>query len=168
MKISKGLALFLILFLTVGCNSLKQENTNNNTTPTIESNSNVESNNNSPEQQPDQRVGSFVSGEHETKGSVSLVSEEGQNFIELDSDFQTSELGPDLVVILHREADVIGSTNPPAYPLKEGDYVVIAPLSQYSGAQRYQIPDNINLADYKSVGIWCRKFNATFGAAVLQ
>jgi hypothetical protein len=77
-------------------------------------------------------------------------------------------LGPDLVVILHRSEDVIGSTTPPAYPINEGDYVVLAPLQQFKGAQSYPIPDTINLADYRSVGIWCRKFNATFGAAALR
>lgn len=168
MKLSNGLALFLILFLAVGCKSLKQETANTNTTSTVESSSHVKSDSNSLGQEPELKVGSFVSGEHETQGSVRLVSEKGQTFIELDSDFKTSELGPDLVVILHRSPDVIGSTNPPAYPLKEGDYVVVAPLSEYSGAQRYLIPNSLNLADYKSVGIWCRKFNATFGAAVLQ
>ncbi|MDY6898910.1 MAG: DM13 domain-containing protein, partial [Cyanobacteriota bacterium] len=30
------------------------------------------------------------------------------------------------------------------------------------------IPENVNLADYKSVGIWCEEFNATFGYASLQ
>ena len=27
---------------------------------------------------------------------------------------------------------------------------------------------NVNIEDYKSVAIWCEKFNATFGAARLQ
>ncbi|HYX14670.1 MAG TPA: DM13 domain-containing protein, partial [Nostoc sp.] len=42
------------------------------------------------------------------------------------------------------------------------------PLKKYSGAQTYSIPQSINLADYKSAAIWCRKFNATFGAANLN
>ena len=169
MKLPNRLALLLILFLAVGCNSLPPETPNENTTPSIDSNSNVKSPPNNLEQKPAiKKVGSFVSGEHATQGSVRLVSEKGQTFIKLDSNFKTSELGPDLVVILHRSPDVIGSTNPPAYPIKEGDYVVVAPLRQFRGTQRYLIPDSINLAEYKSVGIWCRKFNAIFGAAVLQ
>jgi hypothetical protein len=82
--------------------------------------------------------------------------------------FKTSTSGPDLVVILHRSADVIGSTPPPAFPIKEGDYTLLAPLKSYTGAQSYPIPDDLNLADFKSAAIWCRRFNATFGAARLN
>lgn len=115
-----------------------------------------------------ERSGTFVSGEHSTQGTVRLVAQNGQALIELGEDFETSELGPDLVVILHRSADVIGSTYPPAYPINEGDYVILAPLQRFRGAQSYVIPDTINLADYQSAGIWCRKFNAMFGAAALR
>jgi hypothetical protein len=115
-----------------------------------------------------EKSGTFVAGEHPTEGTVRLVTRSGQTLIELGQDFETSDMGPDLVVILHRSDDVIGSTQPPAYALNEGDYVVIAPLQQFKGTQSYPIPDNINLADYQSAGIWCRKFNATFGAAVLR
>ncbi len=111
--------------------------------------------------------GTFVSGEHETKGKVNIISKNGKSILELDKSFKTSDMGPDLVVILHRSDNVIASTNPPAYPLKKGDYVVLAPLKKFSGAQSYEIPNKINLADYKSAAIWCRKFNATFGAAKL-
>lgn len=37
-----------------------------------------------------------------------------------------------------------------------------------SGAQRYALADNVNLADFRSVAVWCRKFNATFGYAPLS
>ncbi|MBW4513015.1 MAG: DM13 domain-containing protein [Scytonematopsis contorta HA4267-MV1] len=111
--------------------------------------------------------GTFVSGEHKTEGKVNIISKKGKSFLELDKSFKTSNMGPDLVVILHRSDNVIASTNPPAYPLKKGDYVVLAPLKKFSGNQSYEIPNNINLANYKSAAIWCRKFNATFGAAKL-
>ncbi len=115
-----------------------------------------------------QKSGTFVSGEQTTEGTVSIATKDSKSFLELGESFKTSESGPDLVVILHRSDNVIGSTNPPAYSLKDGDYIIIAPLKKYSGAQTYSIPNNINLADYKSAAIWCRKFNATFGAAKLS
>ncbi|MFS0517043.1 DM13 domain-containing protein [Nostoc sp. UIC 10607] len=113
------------------------------------------------------KSGTFISGEHTTQGTVSITTKDGKSFLELEQSFKTSESGPDLVVTLHRSDNVIGSTKPPSYPLKNGDYIILAPLKKYSGAQTYSIPSNINLADYKSVAIWCRKFNATFGAANL-
>ena len=80
--------------------------------------------------------GTFVSGEHATQGGVRIFTENGNRYLELDSTFQTSTSGPDLYVILHRSEDVISSTNPPAYPLQEQDYVVVDRLQAYSGAQR--------------------------------
>ena len=112
--------------------------------------------------------GTFVDGEHPTSGTVRIIEKDGKHILELDSAFKTSTTGPDLVVILHRLPDVIGSTKPPAYPINEDDYVILAPLQKYSGAQSYEIPKNINLKEFQSAAIWCRKFNATFGAAKLQ
>ncbi len=114
------------------------------------------------------KSGTFIAGEHPTTGTVQILNQNGQQSLVLGTDFKTSELGPDLVVILHRNADVLGSTLPPSYPLVEGSYVVLAPLRQFQGTQRYAIPANVNLSDYASVAIWCRKFNATFGTAPLR
>ncbi|MEH2188807.1 MAG: DM13 domain-containing protein [Nostoc sp.] len=114
------------------------------------------------------KSGTFVSGEQKTQGKVSITTKDGKSFLELDESFKTSESGPDLVVILHRSDNVINSTKPPSYSLKSGDYFILAPLQKYRGAQTYSIPQSINLADYKSIAIWCRKFNATFGAASLS
>lgn len=114
------------------------------------------------------RSGNFVTGEHPTQGTAQIVTQKNQRRLELNAAFSTSTSGPDLFVILHRSADVIGSTTPPDFPIKEGDYVSLAPLQSYSGAQSYAIPDNLNLADFKSAAIWCRQFNATFGAALLK
>ncbi|MEB3356249.1 MAG: DM13 domain-containing protein [Synechococcales bacterium] len=111
-------------------------------------------------------MGSFVSGEHPTQGTASVIEENGQRFVELGEDFNTDE-GPDLYVILHRSNDVIGTTEAPAHSIQEGDYVTLAPLESVSGTQRYEIPADVNIADYQSVAIWCQQFNATFGAAAL-
>ena len=114
------------------------------------------------------KSGTFVAGEHPTTGTASVVNKNGKSFLELDRSFKTSNMGPDLVVILHRSDNVIASTKPPAYPLRQGEYVILAPLKKFSGTQSYAIPNNINLTDYKSAAIWCRKFNATFGAATFK
>jgi hypothetical protein len=113
------------------------------------------------------KSGSFKSGEHATQGKARIIMQNGKPFLELDQGFKTSSAGPDLVVALHRSGNVLGSTTPPAYPLKNGEYVVLAPLRKFNGAQRYAIPANLNLANFRSAVIWCRQFNATFGAATL-
>ncbi len=111
------------------------------------------------------KSGTFVGAEHPTRGGASIITKNGRSFLQLDSAFKTSSQGPDLVVALHRSGDVLGMSKAPNYPLKGGSYVVLAPLKKYNGAQTYAIPANINLANYRSAVIWCRKFNATFGVA---
>jgi len=120
-----------------------------------------------PKQSTVVKSGRFKSGEHSTQGIVRIVMQSGKTFLELDQGFKTSSAGSDLVVALHRSGNVLGSTTPPAYPLKKGEYVVLAPLQKFNGAQRYAIPANLNLANFQSAVIWCRQFNATFGAATL-
>ncbi|MBD2000074.1 DM13 domain-containing protein [Leptolyngbya sp. FACHB-541] len=114
------------------------------------------------------KSGTFVPGEAPTEGMVQIVTENGERYLELDESFKTSDQGPDLFVILHRSDDVLATTEPPAYPLQEGDYVILAPLEEFTGAQRYLIPEEVNLDDYKSAAIWCRQFNATFGVAKFE
>ncbi|MTJ49566.1 DM13 domain-containing protein [Dolichospermum sp. UHCC 0259] len=172
MKLSHLLTLSLSSFVIFSCvqeGSNNQSNANPLASNTSIRNSSIQTDSLAQsEKSQDAKVissGAFVSGEHTTQGAVSIMTKNGKSFLELNQSFKTSKSGPDLVVILHRSNDVINSTKPPAYPLKRGDYFVLAPLKKYSGSQVYSIPDTIKLTDYKSVGIWCRKFNATFGAA---
>jgi hypothetical protein len=113
------------------------------------------------------KSGQFVRGEQATRGGASIITKNGRSFLQLDSAFKTSSQGPDLVVVLHRSRNILGTTQAPNYALKGGDYIVLSRLKKYSGAQTYAIPANINFANYRSAAIWCRKFNATFGVATL-
>jgi hypothetical protein len=105
------------------------------------------------------RSGSFVNTEqdHPTTGTVRIITENGKRYLDLDEAFSTAT-GPDVFIILHRRDRV-------PVNISEQDYVNLAPLKSFKGAQRYAIPDNLNLDDYQSVAIWCRKFNVTFGYA---
>ncbi|MCC5639998.1 DM13 domain-containing protein [Nostoc sp. CHAB 5844] len=107
------------------------------------------------------KSGNFVKGEHITKGSARIITENGQNFLELDQNFKTDS-GPELHVILHRQA------KPQIYGITEKDYVSLGRLQKTSGSQRYAIPDNVKIADFASAAIWCRPFNATFGYAAFS
>ena len=103
--------------------------------------------------------GDFVDVEHPTQGQASIIKEGNNRYLELNSDFQ-SDRGPDLKVILHRAETV-------DLKLEEGDYISLGALQEFSGNQRYAIPDDIDLSEYNSVAIWCEQFNATFGYAPL-
>lgn len=105
--------------------------------------------------------GRFVTVEqnHPINGQVRIVRENGKLYLELSPQFSTIS-GPDLQIILHRDDKI---------PVKvsEKDYITLAKLKNFQGQQRYEIPEDINLDDFQSVGIWCRKFNVTFGAAAI-
>jgi hypothetical protein len=107
------------------------------------------------------RSGTFVAGEKPTTGTARIVTENGHRYLELDEAFSTSDQGPDLHVLLDTPE------KPPQTYKNFGSYVNLGRLQKFSGVQRYPIPDAINPASFKSVVIWCRMANATFGYATL-
>ncbi|BAT54684.1 hypothetical protein NOS3756_36560 [Nostoc sp. NIES-3756] len=145
MKYKHLIIIGCIAVLTIGCTNQNQTTTQTSTTTTVTS--------------TDFKQGTFQSAAHPTKGQVTLVQEAGKNYLEFNQDFKT-DLGPDLQVILTR-------SEKPTSGIKNGSYIRIARLQKISGSQRYALPDNVNLQEFKSVAIWCRLFNATFGYAVL-
>ncbi|YAF94427.1 MAG: DM13 domain-containing protein [Nodularia sp. CChRGM 3473] len=149
MKFQQLVILAIIAIITIGCTTEVTSNQPNTPTPVATT---VAS--------PVAKSGNFQAAEHPTQGKVNVITEQGKRYLEFDQNFKTDQ-GPDLFVILHR------SDAPPVSGIKEKDYVNIAPLQKVTGTQRYALPDNVNLADFKSVAIWCRQFNATFGYAVL-
>lgn len=113
------------------------------------------------------KTGNFQAGEYSTSGVVTIIEADGKKYIEISEDFKT-DTGPDLFVILHKQADLIQNTEAPTHSIQEGDYLNIAPLQKVAGKQQYEIPADLNLDEYNTVAIWCRKFNTTFGAATLN
>ena len=157
----------LMALVIVGCSNASNQAAEN-ASPSSTSTSASQSVSRTSEAETIVKSGTLEAGEHDTQGIVQIVTQAGRSFLKLDQSFKTSDQGPDLVVILHRSPNILSSTKPPSYSLKAGDYVVLAPLQKFSGGQQYAIPDSINLANYQSAAIWCRKFNATFGAAKLS
>lgn len=101
-------------------------------------------------------TGSFVAVSSDTVGGVSIVEENGKQYLEFDQTFSTDD-GPDLFVLLHKEA------TPQSYSPEQ--FVNLGDLQSIEGSQRYEIPENISVDDFKSAVIWCRQFNVTFGFA---
>ena len=104
--------------------------------------------------------GQFVTVKKQSTGSAQIISKDGKRYLELSTDFSTGK-GPDVKVVLSRQAQVPDS-------IDEGSYVTLAPLQQFQGKQLYEIPSDIDLADFKSVALWCKQFNVTFGYAPLS
>jgi hypothetical protein len=106
-------------------------------------------------------TGTFVGAEKPTTGIARIVREGNKQYLELDKAFSTSNQGPDLHVLLDE------SSNPPKTYKDKSGITNLGKLRSYTGAQRYSIPSSVNLSTVKSVVIWCRMANATFGYAPL-
>ena len=112
--------------------------------------------------------GTFRPAETPVRGGFRIRQEDKKSILELTSDFKTNDLAPDLKIAFGSSRTPLATSTPPAYPLAEGTYTVLAPLQSTSGAQAYVIPRSIDLARQGSVLIWCEKFNATMAWAPLN
>jgi hypothetical protein len=105
--------------------------------------------------------GPFQSLEHETSGVASIVEVgDGTRYLRIE-DLDTSS-GPDLRVYLS-QAPADGSED-----ALDDAFVDLGGLKGNQGNQNYEIPADVDLKDFASVSIWCRRFSAGFGVAPLQ
>jgi hypothetical protein len=105
--------------------------------------------------------GNFASRNRYTvTGSASVYElEDGTRTLRLEP-FESTN-GPDLFVYL-AAADHAADD-----PALDADYVDLGQLRGNIGSQNYAIPADIDLANYDTVVIWCRRFSSSFGAADL-
>jgi hypothetical protein len=103
--------------------------------------------------------GEFISRDHETLGTASIVElEDGTRILQLEG-FRTSN-GPDLYVYLDDDpAD--------ADALAFDDGLDLGALRGNIGDLVYEIPDDADLEGLDTVVIWCDRFSHVFGAADL-
>lgn len=109
-------------------------------------------------------TGELISHEHATSGGVRIIrAADGSLVLRLEN-LDTSN-GPDLRVLI---------TDAPVLPGKDGwgvfddgKYVSAGKLKGNKGSQNYVLPAGFDLAAYRSVSIWCDRFNVSFGAAEL-
>ncbi|SDX37514.1 Electron transfer DM13 [Amycolatopsis xylanica] len=104
--------------------------------------------------------GTFVSQEHETKGTARVLDVGGSRVLRLEG--LSSSDGPDLHVWL-TDAAAGGSWG----KYDDGRVVKLGSLKATDGNQNYPIPADANLAGLRSVVIWCDRFNVAFGSAPL-
>ena len=76
-------------------------------------------------------------------------------------DFRTTN-GPALVVYLAGHPDPASAAD-----VKDGGFLSLGKLKGNVGNQNYEIPADANIADFKSVVIWCELFDVLFSPAGL-
>jgi hypothetical protein len=103
--------------------------------------------------------GEFEDAEHDTSGQALVLQlVDGSRFLRLE-DLASSD-GPDLHVWL---TDQPSGGDWRSYD--DGDHLRLGELKATHGNQNYEIPDDVDLAGFTSVVIWCDRFNVAFGTA---
>lgn len=104
--------------------------------------------------------GSFRTLEHGTTGTAKIIRlADGARVLRFE-ELDTSN-GPDLRVFL---SPVEAVDDARAYGER---FVDLGALKGNKGNQNYEIPDGVDLDDYGSAVIWCRRFSVGFGVAPL-
>jgi hypothetical protein len=106
--------------------------------------------------------GLFHSGAHETKGMATVFQlADGRKTLRL-TNFATSN-GPDVHVYLVAAQDAKDND-----AVTKADFVDLGTLKGNIGDQNYELPANADLAKYRAVTIWCKRFSVNFGTAPLN
>lgn len=107
-------------------------------------------------------TGQFHSGAHETKGTAEVFAlADGKKTLRL-TNFATSN-GPDVHVYLVAANDAKDNDT-----VAKAGFVDIGSLKGNIGDQNYDLPANTDLAKYRAVTIWCKRFSVNFGTAPLM
>jgi hypothetical protein len=106
-------------------------------------------------------MGKFHSNAHDTKGNAAVIDLGGGRRVLRLTDFATSN-GPDVRIYLVAAPDVQDDAT-----VKRAGFVELGVMKGNIGDQNYEIPASIDLANYRTVTVWCRRFSVNFGSAPL-
>jgi len=106
--------------------------------------------------------GQFHSGAHETRGMATVFQLAGGKKTLRLTNFETSN-GPDVHVYLVATQDAKDNDT-----VTKAGFVDLGTLKGNIGDQNYELPANADLAKYRAVTIWCKRFSVNFGTAPLM
>ncbi|WP_448223227.1 DM13 domain-containing protein [Gordonia iterans] len=110
-------------------------------------------------------TGSFISHEHTTTGSASIIENpDGSRLLAIENLSTTT--GPDVNVWLSAGEVIPGRAG--WFTAADAPRVDLGDLKGNRGNQVYPIPADVDLARYGSVVLWCVRFSVSFGAAELH
>jgi hypothetical protein len=106
--------------------------------------------------------GHFYSILHPTEGSATIYQMgDGTRVLRLTS-FSTSN-GPDVHVYM-----VAADDAKDAATVEQAGFIDLGVLKGNIGDQNYKLGSDLDLAKYRAVSIWCKRFSVNFGAAPLR
>ncbi|MDO8495269.1 MAG: DM13 domain-containing protein [bacterium] len=105
--------------------------------------------------------GNFVKVDlvHKGSGEAKIIRFDDKNILRFENFNVTS--GPDLYVYLTKSVQLTGDIK------SLGDYVDLGLLKGTSGNQNYEI-GSIDISEYKTAVVWCRRFGVLFTYAVMK
>jgi hypothetical protein len=106
-------------------------------------------------------TGMFHTNAHDTKGTATVFDLGAGHRVLRLTNFATSN-GPDVRIYLVAAADVQDNAT-----VTTAGFVELGPLKGNIGDQNYEIPATVDLASYRTVTIWCKRFSVNFGSAPL-
>ncbi len=109
-------------------------------------------------------TGKFHGKVHATFGRATVYQEADGKLVLRLTNFKTSN-GPDVHVILVATKDAMDDAN---FLRDNTDKVELGKLKGNEGDQNYEIPAGTDLAKFRTVSVYCERFNANFGAAPLE
>jgi len=109
-------------------------------------------------------TGKFHGKVHKTEGRATIYQESDGKLVLRLTKFKTSN-GPDVHVILVATTDAIDDAN---FLKDNTEKLELGKLKGNEGDQNYEIPAGTDLTKFRTVSIYCERFNANFGAAPLE
>jgi hypothetical protein len=108
------------------------------------------------------KSGRFYSILHPTEGTATIFQiGDGTRVLRLTS-FSTSN-GPDVHVYMVAADDAKDVAT-----VQQAGFIDLGVLKGNIGDQNYRLDSSLDLAKYRAVSIWCKRFSVNFGAAALK
>lgn len=106
--------------------------------------------------------GSFHGVHHETSGTATLYRRGDGTRVLRFTNFATSN-GPDVRIYLVAAPDAADNET-----VTKAGFIELGAMKGNQGDQNYEVPANVDLAKYRAVTIWCRRFAVNFATAPLS
>jgi len=106
--------------------------------------------------------GTFYTILHPTSGTATIYKmADGSRMLRF-TNFDTSN-GPDVHVYMVASDDAKDAAT-----VERAGFVDLGTIKGNVGDQNYTLPGDLDLAKYRAVSIWCKRFSVNFGAAALK
>ncbi|MFL5620885.1 MAG: DM13 domain-containing protein [Gemmatimonadaceae bacterium] len=105
--------------------------------------------------------GTFHGVHHETTGTATLYRRADGTRVLRFTNFATSN-GPDVRIYLVAAPDAQDNAT-----VTTAGFIELGAMKGNQGDQNYEVPESVDLAKYRAVTIWCRRFSVNFATAPL-